>query len=53
MSLLKCIQDGLKNGDLTPEQAKAATDLFNQYEAKFKQDTGDAMASIKAGKETV
>lgn len=53
MSMKDCIVNGLKDGDLTPEQAKQAQDIYEQREAFHKANSGDAQASIKASQETL
>lgn len=53
MAFKDCIVNGLKDGDLTPEQAKAAQDVFEQREAMHKNNMGDSAASAKAAQETI
>jgi hypothetical protein len=53
MAFKDCIVNGLKDGDLTPEQAKAAQDVFEQREAMHKNTMGDSAASAKAAQETI
>jgi len=53
MAFKDCIVNGLKDGDLTPEQAKAAQDVFEQREALHKNNMGDSAAEAKAAQETI
>jgi len=53
MAFKDCIVNGLKDGDLTPEQAKAAQDVFEQREAMHKNNMGDSAAAAKAAQETI
>jgi hypothetical protein len=53
MAFKDCIVNGLKDGDLTPEQAKAAQDVFEQREALHKNNMGDSAAEVKAAQETI
>lgn len=53
MAFKDCIVNGAKDGDLTPEQAKAAQDIHEQRLNMHKGQMSDDAAEVLATKETL
>lgn len=53
MAFKDCIVNGAKDGDLTPEQAKATQDMYEQRLNMHKAQMGEDAAEVLATKETL
>ena len=52
MSFRNCIDDAELSGDITPEQATTARDLFDELDAEYQGKMNKAAAQAKAGQDT-
>ena len=52
MSFRNCIDDAARAGEITPDQAVMARDLFDELEAEYQGKMNKAAAQAKAGQDT-
>ena len=53
MAFIDCIRNGLKDGDLTPDQAKQVEDILNERKEALKLKMGEAQAEQQAAKDAL